>query len=42
MARKSIENLINEQINLQVFVKVKPNWRNDSKAITEFGLSVSE
>lgn len=42
MARKSIESLIGEQINLQVFVKVKPNWRNDIKAITEFGLNVSE
>ena len=42
MARKSIEKIIGEQINLQVYVKVKDNWRNDSKAIQEFGLSVSE
>ena len=42
MARKSIEKIVGEQINLQVYVKVKPNWRNDSKAIADFGLSVSE
>ena len=42
MARKSIEKLIGEQINLQLYVKVKPNWRNDIKAITEFGLNASE
>lgn len=41
-ARKSVEKIIGEQINLQVFVKVKENWRNDIKAITEFGLSISE
>lgn len=42
LARRSIEKIIGEQINLQVFVKVKANWRNDTKAIQEFGLSVSE
>ena len=41
-ARKSIEKLIAEQVNLQLYVKVKPNWRNDIKAITEFGLNVEE
>ena len=42
MARKHIEKIVGEQINLQVYVKVKANWRNDSKAIQEFGLSVGE
>ena len=42
MARKSIEYVIGEQVNLQVYVKVKQNWRNDSKIIAEFGLSVEE
>ena len=42
MARKSIEYLIGEQINLQIYVKVKQNWRNDSKMIAEFGLNVEE
>lgn len=42
MARISIEKIIGEQINLQVYVKVKANWRNDQKAIQQFGLSASE
>jgi len=41
-ARKSIEYIIGERVNLQLYVKVKPNWRNDEKAISEFGLSASE
>ncbi len=42
LARRTVEKIIGEQINLQVYVKVKANWRNDIKAIQEFGLSVSE
>lgn len=42
MARKHIEKIVGEQINLQLFVKVKANWRNDIKAITDFGLNASE
>ncbi|MBE5741535.1 MAG: GTPase Era [Clostridiales bacterium] len=42
LARKSIEKIVGEQINLEIYVKVKANWRNDSKAIAEFGLNVSE
>lgn len=42
MARKSIEYVINQQVDLQIFVKVKPNWRNDSKSIAEFGLNFQE
>jgi len=42
MARKHIEKIIGEQINLQLFVKVKSNWRNDIKAITDFGLNAGE
>ncbi len=42
MARKHIEKIIGEQINLQVYVKVKANWRNDEKAIQQFGLNASE
>ncbi len=37
-SRKEAEKLIGEQIYLQIFVKVKPNWRNDIKSITELGL----
>ncbi len=42
MARKSIEYVIGEQVNLQIYVKVKQNWRNDSKMIAEFGLNFEE
>lgn len=42
LARRAIEKIVGTQINLQVYVKVKPNWRNDIKAIQEFGLSVGE
>ena len=42
MARRSIEKIVGEQINLQIFVKVKQNWRNDARSIQEFGLSVGE
>lgn len=38
-ARKAIENFVNKKVNLQLFVKVKPNWRNNLKDITEFGLN---
>ena len=41
-ARKAYERIIGEHTNLQIFVKVKENWRNDIKAITEFGLNISE
>ena len=42
IARKHIEKIVGEQVNLQLFVKVKPNWRNDIKAITDFGLNAGE
>ncbi len=41
-SRNSIEKLIEKRVNLQIFVKVKPNWRNDEKMISTFGLDVSE
>lgn len=41
-SRISIEKLIEKRVNLQIFVKVKPNWRNDEKMISTFGLDVSE
>ncbi|MBR2970070.1 MAG: GTPase Era [Clostridia bacterium] len=41
-ARESIEWLIGQRVNLQLFVKVKENWRNDIKAIADFGLKISE
>ncbi len=42
LSRISIEKLVQNKVNLQLYVKVKPNWRNDIKAIENFGLKVSE
>ncbi len=41
-ARKSIEHLVEQKVNLQLYVKVKPNWRNDLKALEQFGLKYEE
>ncbi|MCQ2564479.1 MAG: KH domain-containing protein, partial [Clostridia bacterium] len=41
-ARLAIEKLVDAKVNLQLYVKVKPNWRNDEKAIKDFGLSVDD
>lgn len=41
-SRKSIEYVIGQHVNLELFVKVKPNWRNNIKDIEAFGLNVSE
>lgn len=37
LARQEIENLINLKVNLQLWVKVKKNWRKDKKFIEEMG-----
>lgn len=42
LARKDAEKLIGERINLQIFVKVKENWRNNPKAIAELGLNFED
>ncbi len=36
-AREDIELLLGSQINLQVWVKVKENWRNLQNFISNFG-----
>ncbi len=36
-SRKAIESIIGDKVNLQLFVKVKPNWRNDEKSLSTFG-----
>lgn len=41
-ARQSIERLVGAKVNLQLFVKVKSNWRNDERALKDFGLVVEE
>lgn len=41
-SRLAIERLVGAKVNLQLFVKVKPNWRNDERALKDFGLVVEE
>ncbi len=36
-ARKSIENMLGAQVNLQIWIKVKPDWRNSAGTIKELG-----
>jgi GTP-binding protein Era len=36
-SRKSIEKFINSRVHLELFVKVRENWRNDERALKEFG-----
>ena len=35
LARKDIENLLDTKVNLQIFVKVKENWRENERFIIE-------
>lgn len=37
MSRQSIEKLLDSQVYLDLFVKVKPNWRVDNLMLEEFG-----
>lgn len=41
-SRLTIEWIIEKQVNLNIYVKVKENWRNDVRAIAEFGLNAGE
>lgn len=36
-ARQDLENFFKKQVYLELFVKVKSNWRNDDKLLKEFG-----
>jgi GTP-binding protein Era len=36
-ARKEIEGFLQHQIFLQLFVKVKPKWRNNDFQLKEYG-----
>lgn len=38
-ARSDIENLLNTKIFLDLWVKVRRNWRNDTRMLKEFGYS---
>lgn len=38
-ARQEIENLIQKKVNLKLWVKVRKDWQNSDKALSELGLS---
>lgn len=37
MARKEIEEFLNQKVFLSLFVKVRPNWRNNERLLREYG-----
>ena len=37
MSRQSIERLLDTRVYLDLYVKVKPNWRVDNLMLEEFG-----
>ena len=39
LARKDIEDLLQAKVNLQIFVKVKEDWRNRERFINDMGLA---
>lgn len=39
MARKDIEELLDCKVNLQIFVKVKEDWRNRENVISEYSIA---
>lgn len=41
-ARRQIEDLLNEKINLKLWVKVKKNWRDDPNFLNSAGYSVKD
>ena len=36
-ARREIEKMIEQSVNLQTFVKVKADWRNDNNQLKHMG-----
>lgn len=41
-AREDIENMTGTKVNLQLYVKVRKNWKDDEKALREFGYNVKD
>lgn len=42
LARKDIEELLGARVNLQIFVKVKEDWRNRESVINEYNIADKE
>ena len=38
LARQDIEDYFDSKVNMQIWVKVKEDWRNKESAIADFGL----
>ena len=36
-ARRALEKMLDKQVMLNIFVKVKLNWRTDNNLLEEFG-----
>lgn len=41
-ARVSIQKVIQKKVVLNLFVKVKPNWKNSAEALNSFGYDINE
>lgn len=37
MARQDLESFLNNKVFLELTVKVRSNWRDDDKALKQFG-----
>jgi GTP-binding protein Era len=42
LSRKGIEEFLDHQVYLELFVKVKERWRNDERALKNFGYSLTD
>ena len=41
-ARKEIEEMLEQQVNLKLFVKVRPNWRDNTMLLKEYGYNLKK
>lgn len=41
-ARADLEELLGSKVYLNLWVKVKPNWREDEKAVMNFGYNAKD
>lgn len=41
-ARKEIEDMLEQQVNLKLFVKVRPNWRDNTMLLKEYGYNMKK
>ena len=37
IARREIEEMLEQQVNLKLFVKVRPDWRDNAMLLKEYG-----